>query len=231
MIASRGLRRQRIALFGGTFDPVHSGHIAVARAALRRFHLDRIYFIPCGRPPHKRGRELAPFPHRYAMVALACAGEDRLVASLAEAGKDLAGREVFYSADTVRRFLRKTREPSDHLYFMMGADSFLQIKTWHTPEILLGLCDFIVASRPGFASSTLRRAVPPSVLPPAREDLAPRGAGILSLRRSTVFLLDSVLSPVSATDVRNRVKHGRSIRGLVPASVEEYITRQGLYQR
>jgi nicotinate-nucleotide adenylyltransferase len=224
-------RGQRVALFGGTFDPVHSGHIAVARAALRRFHLDRIYFIPSGRPPHKRGRELAPFPHRYAMIALACAGQDRFVASLAEAGKDLAGREVFYSVDTVRRFRREELDHHDHLYFMMGADSFLQIKTWRTPEILLGLCDFIVASRPGFPSDALRRAVPTSVLPRARSDSAPLRAGIFALRRSTVFLLDTVLSPVSATDVRRRIKHGRSIRGLVPASVEEYITRQGLYQR
>jgi nicotinate-nucleotide adenylyltransferase len=224
-------RGQRIALFGGTFDPVHSGHIAVARAALRHFRLDRIYFIPSGRPPHKRGRELAPFPHRYAMVALACAGQDRLVASLAEAGKDLAGREIFYSVDTVRRFRKEALKHGDHLYFMMGADSFLQIKTWRTPEILLGLCDFIVASRPGFSSAALRRAVPASVLPRAQENSQPQREGVLALRRSTVFLLDTVSSPVSATDVRRRIKHGRSIRGLVPASVEEYITRQGLYQR
>jgi nicotinate-nucleotide adenylyltransferase len=224
-------RDQRIALFGGTFDPVHSGHIAVARAALRRFHLDRIYFIPSGRPPHKRGRELAPFPHRYAMVALACAGQNRLVASLGEAGKDLAGRQIFYSVDTVRRFRKEALKHGDRLYFMMGADSFLQIKTWRIPEILLGLCDFIVASRPGFSSAALRRAVPTSVLPPARSEETPQRAGILELRRSTVFLLDTVSSHVSATDVRRRIKHGRSIHGLVPASVEEYITRQGLYQR
>lgn len=225
-------RGQRIALFGGTFDPVHSGHIAVARAALRRFHLDRIYFIPSGRPPHKRGRQLAPFAHRYAMVALACAGQNRFVASLAEAGKDLAGREVFYSVDTVRHFRNQTLERGDHLYFLLGADSFLQIKTWRTPEILLGLCDFIVASRPGFSSDALRRAVPSSVLPRAQKESAQRhAAGILALRRTTVFLLDAVSSPVSATEVRRRIKQGQTIRGLVPAPVEEYITRQGLYQR
>jgi nicotinate-nucleotide adenylyltransferase len=228
----RGQRvAQRIALFGGTFDPVHSGHIAVARAALRRFRLDRIYFIPSGRPPHKRGRELAPFPHRYAMVALACAGHDRFTASLAEAGRDLAGSEIFYSVDTVRRFRREALDRGDHIYFMMGADSFLQIKTWRTPETLLGLCDFIVASRPGFSSDALRRAVPESVLPNARNNPTRPRAGVLALRRSTVFLLDTVSSPVSATAVRRRIKHGQSIRGLVPASVEEYITRQGLYQR
>jgi nicotinate-nucleotide adenylyltransferase len=227
-----GRRGQRIALFGGTFDPVHSGHIAVARAALRRFHLDRIYFIPCGRPPHKRGRELAPFPHRYAMVALACAGHARFVASLAEAGKDLAGREVFYSVDTVRHFQKDILVHGDHLYFLMGVDSLLQIKTWRTPETLLSLCDFIVATRPGFRSDSLRRAVPALVLPRAQKTvLARHSAAVLALRRTTVFLLDTVSSPVSATDVRRRIQHGRTIRGLVPASVEEYITRQCLYQR
>jgi nicotinate-nucleotide adenylyltransferase len=222
---------QRIALFGGTFDPVHAGHIAVARAALRRFRLDRIYFIPCGRPPHKRGRELAPFPHRYAMVALACAGQDRFVASLAEAGKDLAGREVSYSVDTVRRFRKQTIARGDRLFFLMGADSFLQIKTWRAPEILLGLCDFIVASRPGFSSDALRRALPASVLPRAQSESPRRAQGILALRRTTVFLLDAVSNPVSATEVRRRLKNDQSVRGLVPARVEEYITRQGLYQR
>jgi nicotinate-nucleotide adenylyltransferase len=222
---------RRIALFGGTFDPVHSGHIAVARAALRRFHLDRIYFIPCGRPPHKRGRQLAPFPHRYAMVALACAGHARFVASLAEAGKDFAGREVFYSVDTVRRFQKDMLVRGDHLYFLMGVDSLLQIKTWRRPEILLNLCDFIAAARPGFRSDALRRAVPASVLPRAQKKSAPRSSETLALRRTTVFLLDSVSNPVSATEVRRRIKHRQTIRGLVPASVQEYITRQCLYQR
>jgi len=230
-LSAIGRRGRRIALFGGTFDPVHSGHIAVARAALRRFHLDRIYFIPCGRPPHKRGRQLAPFPHRYAMVALACAGHARFVASLAEAGKDFAGREIFYSVDTVRRFQKEMLGRGDHLYFLMGVDSLLQIKTWRTPETLLSLCDFIVATRPGFRSDALRRAVPASVLPRAQKESAPHSAGVLALRRTTVFLLDGVSSPVSATNVRRRIQHGQTIRGLVPASVQEYITRQCLYQR
>lgn len=230
-MSAHARRGQRIALFGGTFDPVHSGHIAVARAAMRRFHLDRVYFIPSGQPPHKRGRQLAPFAHRYAMVALACAGQDRFVASLAEAGKDLAGREVFYSVDTVRRFQKTALQRGDRLYFLMGVDSFLQIKTWRTPEILLGLCDFIVASRPGFASEALRRAVPASVLPRAQNAASAHAADGLALRHSTVFLLDAVSDPTSATDVRRRIKQGRSIRGLVPAPVEDYIYQQGLYQR
>ena len=225
---------QRIALFGGTFDPIHTGHLAVARAAVQRFRLDRVYFIPCGRPPHKKSANLAPFPHRYAMVALACAGEPRFIPSLAEAGKDMAGQEIFYSVDTVRRFRRQASRRGDHLYFLMGADSFLHIREWHTPSKLLMLCDFIVASRPGFPSAALQRAVPEElqVEPDARKEaftLRPRRAA--SSQSTSVYLLDAVASHVSATEVRWRLDNARPIRGLVPARVEEYISLQGLYQR
>ncbi len=97
-------RERRIALFGGTFDPIHIGHLAVARAAERRFHLDEIHFIPTGRPPHKHRRGMASYADRYAMVALACADHPRFIASLAESGEGHSGREIFYSVDTVRRF-------------------------------------------------------------------------------------------------------------------------------
>jgi len=226
-------RERRIALFGGTFDPIHAGHLAVAHAALRRFHLDCVYFIPCGRPPHKHRSNLTAFPHRYAMVALACAGEARFEVSLAEAGKDMTGREIFYSVDTVRRFRREAAHRGDHIYFLLGADSFLHIREWRTPEKLLTLCDFIVASRPGFPSAALQRAVPKGVR------VAPAGGGAaftLHSERSSkpltsVYLLDTVASHVSATEVRWRLDHARPIRGLVPARVEDYINQQGLYQR
>jgi nicotinate-nucleotide adenylyltransferase len=226
-------RGRRIALFGGTFDPIHAGHLAVAHAAVRRFHLDCIYFIPCGRPPHKHRANLTPFPHRYAMVALACAGDARFVASLAEAGKDMAGQEIFYSVDTVRYFRRKATRCGDHLYFLMGADSFLHIREWHQPEKLLTLCDFIVASRPGFPSAALRRAIPKCLrTKPGRRGeaftLHPEGP---SSDGTSIYLLDTVASHVSATEVRWRLDNARPIHGLVPARVEEYISLQGLYQR
>ncbi len=113
---------RKIALFGGSFDPIHAGHLAVARAAQRHFDLDEIYFIPSGRPPHKHQHDLAPFPHRLAMVALACAEHPNFVPSLTEAGPDLSGRQVFYSIDTVRHFRRLFRRHGDHLYFILGAD-------------------------------------------------------------------------------------------------------------
>lgn len=226
-------RVRRIALFGGTFDPIHAGHLAVAHAALRRFRLDCVYFIPCGRPPHKHRANLTAFPHRYAMVALACAGEPRFVASLVEAGKELAGQEIFYSVDTVRRFRRAAAHRGDHLYFLLGADSFLHIREWRTPEKLLTLCDFIVASRPGFPSAALQRAVPKGL----RAEPGARGEAF-TLRpehgwkpRTSVYLLDAVASHVSATEVRWRLDNARTIRNLVPAPVEDYINQQGLYQR
>ena len=222
-------RSRKIALFGGSFDPIHVGHLAVARAAQRRFQLDEVHFIPSGRPPHKHRHILAPFPHRFAMVALACADHPHFVASLAEAGPDLSGRQVFYSLETVRHFRRVFHQPGDRLFFILGADSFLEIPTWKEYEALLNSCDFIVASRPGFRTDALRLVIPPELLgrpaPGARPD-----SRSIALRRTTVRLLDTVTSHVSATEVRRRQRHGQPIHGLVPVRVEEYIGKQALYR-
>lgn len=221
---------RRVALFGGTFDPIHLGHMAVARAAARRFHLNEIHFIPTERPPHKLHHAMAPFADRYAMVALACAGHPRFVASLAESDEDHAGPKAFYSVDTVRRFRRKLRASPTQLYFLMGADSFLHIRTWKDYQTLLGLCDFIVASRPGFRISALQEVIPPRLLaPPGRARLALSSRAI-PLRRTTIYVLDSVSSYVSATEVRGRLDRGQPIHTLVPPRVEEYITKQALYR-
>lgn len=219
-------RPRSMAIFGGTFDPVHVGHMAVARAAQRRFHLDEIHFIPSGHPPHKPKLELAPFPARYAMVALACAEHPSFVASLAEAGDDSSGLHTFYSIDTVRRFRRPPQagHPDDRLYFILGADAFLQIPTWKSYEALLDSCDFIIASRPGFRLNALRLVIPPELF--GRD---PGDKHIIVLRRTRVHLLDTVVSHISATEVRRRLKHRQSIHGLVPVRVEEYILKQALY--
>jgi nicotinate-nucleotide adenylyltransferase len=226
-------RGRRIALFGGTFDPIHAGHIAVARAAERRFHLDQVIFIPCGRPPHKNAADLLPFAHRFAMVALACSGYPRFAPSLLEAGSGGRGEEIFYSVDTVRRFRRTSCRRGDRLYFLLGADSFLQIATWKDYKTLLSLCDFVIANRPGFRSRMLYEAIAPELL--ARpQDAAWEGRSrkptSIALRNSTVYLLDAVSSHVSATAVRKRLGDRRSIRGLVPRGVEDYIKKQALYR-
>lgn len=225
---------RKIALFGGSFDPIHNGHLAVARAADRRFNFDQIHFIPSSRPPHRDRHHLAPFPHRFAMVALACADHPHFVPSLAEAGEDFSGRQFFYSIDTVRHFRRVYHFQGDQLFFILGADAFLEIPTWKEYESLLDSCDFIVAARPGFRSEAFRLVIPPELLgrphPRQRNGGAHDPHVIAHLRRSTVHLLDSVHSEVSATDVRRRVHRGQSIHGLVSARVEEYIGKQGLYR-
>ena len=220
---------RKIALFGGSFDPIHSGHMAVARAADRRFHFDELHFIPSGRPPHKQRYELAPYAHRFAMTGLACADHPHFIPSLAEAGSDFTGRQVFYSIDTVRHFRHLYNHRGDKLYFILGADSFLEIATWREYEALLNTCDFIVASRPGFRTDALRLVIPPALLARPREG-EPLDSHAIHLCRTTVHLLDTVSSHVSATEVRKRLDRGQSVHGLVPLRVEEYISKQALYR-
>jgi nicotinate-nucleotide adenylyltransferase len=162
------------------------------------------------------------------MVALACAGQSRLSLSLAEAGPDFSGSTTSYSVDLVRA-CRKRLPRSAHLYFLIGADAFLDIGKWREPEALLDSCDFIVVSRPGFPLATLRAAVPSAILASetAQRPVAP---GVVRLRRSTVHLISSVHVDVSSTGIRSRVARGLSIRSLVPAAVEEYICKQALYR-
>jgi nicotinate-nucleotide adenylyltransferase len=225
-LSKRGVgKRRAIAILGGTFDPIHRGHLIVAEAAARRFKLDKIYFIPSSRPPHKKREELAPFSHRYAMVALACAGKMRFLPSLAEAPpNEIQSPKVCYSIDTVRLFGKLY--PRDAIYFILGADSFLEIAIWKDYEALLNSCDFIVASRPGIKLEALKRVIPEHLL--GSRD--PNAKNAIHLKKSTVHLLTSLASPVSSTEVRKRCRRGASIRALVPAAVEEYILRQALYR-
>jgi nicotinate-nucleotide adenylyltransferase len=216
--------RRSIALFGGTFDPIHSGHIAVAQAAQKRFHLDAVHFVPSSRPPHKTKPALTPFVHRYAMVVLGCANHSYLHPSLAEAPMDGATPHVFYTIDTVRRFRRD--HPDDHLFFIVGADQFLEIPTWKNYETLLDCCDFIIASRPGFRLDALRLVIPPEKLGRTKSDDPHK----IALRKSVVHLMTTVSSHISSTEIRQRLDRRQSIHGLVPAPVEEYIVGQALYR-
>lgn len=215
--------RRAIAIFGGTFDPIHRGHLVVAGAAARRFRLDKVYFVPSSRPPHKKPQELAAFSHRYAMVALACTGKRRFIPSLAEAPVDGAPA-VFYSIDTVGAF--RERYPTDEIYFILGADSFLEIHIWRSYEALLDSCDFIIVSRPGIGLEALRQAIPTHLL----GEHNAKNRNTIVLRRSKVHLLTSVASNISSTDIRQRCRRGASIHSLVPLAVEDYIQRQALYR-
>ena len=231
---------RRIAIFGGSFDPIHSGHLAVARAADRRFNFDEMHFIPASRPPHKLKQHLAPFPHRFAMVALACADHPHFVPSLAEAGEDFSGTQLHYSIDTVRYFRHAYNGTGDRVFFIVGADAFLDIPMWKEYEALLGLCDFVIANRPGIRLEALRLVIPPDLHAapdPTRdkkerdEDALASGSPVVArLQRTTVYLLENVANEASATDIRRKANRGQSIHGLVSARVEEYILKQGLYR-
>jgi nicotinate-nucleotide adenylyltransferase len=213
----------KIAFFGGTFDPVHRGHLVIARAAADKFGLGRIYFAPADIPPHKQKRKLTDFQHRFAMLALATADDKRFVPSLLDAP---AGRPN-YSVETVRR-LKRTLATSDKLYFLIGMDAFKDIGTWKRPEDLLGVCDFIVAARPGYSLAEVGRALPEGLRPPETllRALVKQRAAAIELPRATIHLLDEVREDVSSTQVRaaahKSVKH---LTRFVPSSWAEDIKK------
>jgi len=223
-----------VALFGGTFDPIHRGHLAVARAAAERFHLGKIYFVPADIPPHKQKQPLTPYYHRYAMIALAVAGEKNLVPSLLEAPEIIQaeGKIASYSIDSVRR-LRRSLKKNDRLFFIIGIDAFMDIAKWRSPVELLHECEFIVASRPGFSLADVAKALPESMRP--RENVMRvfqnSGAhGSIALPETTIHLLDQVREPVSATKIRSTAAAGRNVEKMTGAAVAEYIRKEGLYK-
>jgi nicotinate-nucleotide adenylyltransferase len=212
-----------IALFGGTFDPIHVGHLRAARAAARRFRLDRILFVPSGSPPHKVGNHLTPFEHRSNMVALACAKDARFVPSLLEAPAP-DGRPQ-YSISTVRK-VRRMLGRRDRLFFLIGVDAFLDLPHWKGYRQLLEMVNFIVVSRPGYANREIARTVPPGmVLGRGRH----ANGQTIRLRRTAVHTLRGIDMHVASSDIRDAVRAGRRVSGLVPPLVEEYIRKEGLY--
>jgi nicotinate-nucleotide adenylyltransferase len=213
----------KIAIFGGTFDPIHSGHMQAAKAAAQRLHLNKVLFVPTGCPPHKTGNGLTDYHHRYAMVALACADDSRFVPSMLESPDRHPGPH--YSVDTVRR-ARRMLKPGDNLYFLIGLDALIDLPHWKQFRQLLDLTDFIVVSRPGFDSREVERALPRELL-----DQRPRrNSRQIRLRRSTLYILPHVEVPVASTDLRQAIRQKHRITGMVPPMVEQYILKEGLYR-
>jgi len=232
-----------IALFGGTFDPIHQGHLALAREAQERFQLGCVYFTPANVPPHKQQHPISSYFHRYAMVALATMNEKAFVPSLLEAPSDTpvtastgkkghAQAGANYTIDTVRR-LKQTLRKSDRLFFLIGIDAFKDIASWHEGAALFRECEFIVASRPGYSLADVAHALP--------EGLRPRSAvtkpfakqpakGDLVLPGVTVHLLENVHQNVSATAIRDAVAAKKPLTKFVDSAVAEYIKKMGLYR-
>ncbi len=161
-----------IGLFGGSFDPVHRGHLSLAQAAASRYSMRQVLFVAGNVPPHKQKQPVTPFVHRYAMVALAIQDEKQFVPSLLEApaelntsgagkGKNPASNAVNYSIDTVRR-LKASLKQSDRLFFLIGIDAFRDIAKWREAQALLAECEFVVASRPGYSLRDVAEALPES---------------------------------------------------------------------
>src|SRR4051794_28436635 len=180
----------RLAIFGGTFDPIHTAHLAVARETADRFHLDRVLFIPAARPPHKQHGPCAPYEDRVRMAELATAADPRFCVSRLEAGTARS-----YSIDTIEK-VRATLDPADRLFFIIGADAFAEIQTWHRWPDVAAAVRFLVVSRPN------------SLYDPPPE---------VSFDR-----LDTLSLPVSSSEIRAALAAGRRPIEL-PGPVLRYI--------
>ena len=202
-------RKARIGILGGTFDPVHVGHLWLATMAADALALDRVLLMPAARPPHKRRRRLANAADRIAMIRLAIAADPRLEVSLIEIERPGPS----YTVDSLAE-LRAHYGEATGLMLIMAADTFAQIETWREPERILQLAEWAIGPRPG------------TPLPEPTGLRSRFGAAA-----ARIHLLDGPSLAVSATDLRRRVATGRAIRYLVPAAVEAFIAERRLYQR
>ncbi len=190
----------RLGLMGGSFNPIHYGHLAAAEEAISRFELDRIVFIPCGQPPHKDAREMAPAEDRYLMTAIAIADDPRFDISRYEIDK----RGLSYTIDTMRHF--KATMPETELFFITGADSVLELDTWRDSKLIYDYGHLIGATRPGYTVGK-----------------APKVA-------ERVIWMEIPALGISATDIRRRLRENLPVTNLLPAGVLEYIKSRRLYQ-
>jgi nicotinate-nucleotide adenylyltransferase len=191
---------RRLGVMGGTFDPIHYGHLVTAEEALVQFSLDGVVFVPTGQPYHKTGRSVSPAEHRYLMTVVATASNPRFTVSRV----DIDREGTTYTVDTLRD-LRAAR-PNADLFFISGADAIAQILSWKDHDDLWGLAHFVAVSRPGHALS------------------------LTGLPDPHVSSLEVPALAISSTDCRARVRHGAPVWYLVPDGVVQYITKHSLYR-
>lgn len=210
-------------MYGGTFDPVHTGHLEVARRVLPLFEIEKVLFIPAQMAPHKLGRPVTKPIHRYAMLALATQDDPRLSISTFE----LEAPDRRYTVDTVERFQQMLGD-STELFFIMGADSWSEITTWREWERLLSITNHIVVTRPGYdPAATHVGAVGERIVDLRGVKTPPQSDG-----GKKIFFTDAVMKDVSATNIRRLASEGRTeeLTGLVPGPVLEYIKKYGIYR-
>jgi len=195
-------------LMGGTFDPIHMGHLVTAEEARQQFDLDYVLFVPAGRPPHKSHEQVTEANHRYLMTLLAVIDNPYFFVSRVELEKS----ELSYTIDTVRYYYNKFQGRAN-IYFITGADAILDIITWKDYRVLLDMCSFIAATRPGYSLGKLK-----VILGPAFSEIIPR-----------IHLMEIPAMAISSTYIRRRVASGKTIKYLTPESVEQYIYKNKLY--
>ena len=218
---------KRIAFFGGSFDPPHRGHLAIAKTAADRFALDEVLFAPVASQPLKQRETTTSFLHRYAMTVLASQEDTRFVPSLLDAPAQTPN----YTIDTLER-LRSSLPTEAHIFILLGADSWLEISRWHDAARLLSLTDWIVAARPGFSLAAAERALPPQIeslkIPASPEQclqLSHANGGT-----TNVFFLPEIREEPSATKLREKFDAGQANPEWLPETVREYIRKTGLYR-
>jgi nicotinate-nucleotide adenylyltransferase len=218
------MSERRIGVYGGTFDPIHNGHLEVARAVVRQFALDEMLIVPAHRPLHKPWRSISDAYHRYTMAALATLDEAALKVSTVE----LEAPDRPYTFETMQR-LRDMYGPEAGLFFVMGADSFEDISMWREPARILDSANIIAMTRPGYTLSV-------SHLPArfAAHLLDWRGGRVEAAAPPTaggVYLTDYVNFDISATEIRRRVRDGEPFEDCVPPRVADYIRKYALYRQ
>jgi nicotinate-nucleotide adenylyltransferase len=217
---------KRIAIYGGTFDPVHSGHLEIARRVTQFFGIDEFLFVPARVAPHKLDREVLSALHRYAMLALATRADSRLCVSTFEL--DGPGRQ--YTVDTLYHFRSRFGEAAE-VFFVMGADSWAEINTWREWRRLMTLAHLIVVTRPGYEiSAAAATAETAASVVDLRGETEVSGASEPGSRK--IFVTDAVMIDVSATEIRRAASEDddEKLTRLVPLEVAEYIRKYRLYR-
>lgn len=214
---------RRVAIYGGTFDPVHNGHVEVARRVLELFELDEVIFVPACVPPHKRNANITSAFHRFAMLALATEEDQQLRVSTIE----LEAPDLPYAVETVDRM----KNISVRTFFLIGADSWSEISTWHEWQKLITMCDLIVVTRPGYEINSM--AAPPAKLVDLRNlDANLVGEVLKRDDKTRIFITDAAMVDVSATKIRAAVQanDGADLKTMVPPAVARYIDKYNLYR-